>query len=319
MKTMEERTIRWSALFAGQLSERVGMGRAFLEGSAETRRLLKRTEEVCGRPLLGPMLDGPLEELSRDEVAQPAVFALGCATWNEIRAAGVPPPDAIAGYSLGNYAAMVAAGAVDFDDALVVILRVLELVRELRVEGAMAAVVGMPEAAVAALCREVSAAGGSVEPANLNAENQVVVAGDSDAVDRFVERASPRALKAVRLPMALPIHSRLMSPVAKVLRAELPGRIAVRSPEVPFYSAVFGRRLAGAGEVLDVLVSQVERPSRWAETVRSLVADGHTNFAEIGSGPVLTRMLRWIDRSASAFPVEGPDDIARLAAGGAAA
>jgi [acyl-carrier-protein] S-malonyltransferase len=302
-----------AALFAGQLSERIGMGRALLESDPELIRFVETIELRCGRPLLRPMFEGPAEELGKDETSQPAVFALGCATWMALLRSGRTLPSAIAGYSLGNYAALVAAGCLTTEEALDILLRVLQLVGELRIEGAMGAVVGMPEKAVSEACARIAAEGEWVEPANLNAENQIVVAGTAAGVDRFLGSVSASCLKAIRLPMRLPIHSRLMSPIAEVLRRHLPGTVRVQPPRIPLYSAVFGRRVVDADEVLEILVSQVERPSRWGATVQALVADGHTRFVELGSGEVLTRMLRWIDRRASGFPLETPADLARIA------
>jgi len=311
MSSHEPRS-RVAALFAGQLSERVGMGKDFFEEHPHIREILKRTEDRCGRELIRPMLEGPSEELARDEIAQPALFALGCGVWESLIQAGVSEPAAVAGYSLGNYAALVAAESIGFDDALSVLVRVLDLVREKRVRGGMAAVVGMTEGIVREICDEVNAAGEWVEPANINADNQIVVAGTDPGIDAFVLRAAPRCLKAVRLPMNLPIHSQLMSPISDVLRRELPGKIEIRAPRIPYYAATFGRRISTGAEVLEILVSQVERPSRWSETVRALLDDGHNRFVEIGSGAVLTKMLRWIDRKAEGVAMESPLDMAKL-------
>ncbi len=221
-------------------------------------------------------------------------------------------PAAIAGYSLGNYAALVAAGAISFDDALGVLLRVLDLVHGLQIEGAMAAVVGMSEEPLREICEKVQAGGEWVEPANLNADNQIVVSGTAAGIDRFLELASSRCLRAIRLPMELPIHSRLMKPISDALRSELPGEIDVSDPRIPFFAASFGRRVLTGDEVLEILISQVERPSRWRVTVLAIGNFGVRRFVEIGSGSVLTRMLRWIDREASGFPVETPADFSRI-------
>ncbi len=302
----------YGALFSGQLSERVGMGRDFLELDPRALEIVEKTEQRCGRELIRPMLEGPSGLLSRDEVAQPAIFALGCASWEALLRSGAPLPRAVAGYSLGNYAALVAAEAIEFDDALAVLLRVLDLVHDMRIEGAMAAVVGMGESTVRSICEEVQLLGEWVEPANLNADNQIVVAGTSTGIDLFLERAAPKCLKAIRLTMTLPIHSRLMSPIADALRVELPGAVDVRAPRIPYFAASFGRPVTTAEDVLEILISQVERPSYWNSTIQGMLGLGLSRFVEFGTGTVLSKMLRWIDRRAEAFAIESPKDFERL-------
>ena len=288
-------------LFAGQLSEFGGMGKDFFEASPEARDLFGRASRRCGTDLAKALFEGAEEEWRRNRVAQSGVLVVSVLAQRELARRGILPA-AVAGYSLGNYAALVAAGAVSFDDALTVLLAVLDESDRLGVSGAMGAVIGLPAEAVEKECARLRLEGLPVWLGNVNAATQLVLTGSSAAVDAALEALGPRALKALRLPMTWPIHSPLMEEVCRGVAPVVAGCGSVRAPEVPFYSGHTASRLTAREEVADLLARQASLPSRWKETVEAMAADGHRSFLEVGPGETLSRMLRWIVREASCRP-----------------
>ena len=282
-------------LFSGQLSEFVGMGKDFHERSASARELFEKTSERCGFDLREVLFSGPEDRLRENRAAQPGVFLVSTLAHRELLASGVEP-SAIAGYSLGNYAALVAAGAVSFDDALTVLLAVLEESDRRQVRGAMGAVIGVPAASVEDCCAGLRARGLQVWIGNVNAATQLVLTGTREGVDAALGELLPRALKAFRLPMTWPIHSPLMAAVSEAVAPAVARLSSLAAPRVALYAGLSGRRVRTAEEVGELLARQVASPSRWKETVEAMFADGHSRYLEVGPGDTLTKMLRWIVR-----------------------
>jgi len=286
-------------LFSGQLSEFPGMGADFFAASAQARELLARTSARCGVDL-GAALADPAR-VGDNRVAQAGVFLVSVLAARELARRGVVPA-AIAGYSLGNYAALVAAEAVSYDDALTVLLAVLETVDRLEIRGAMGAVIGVAAAPVEEVCAALRARGDPVWIGNVNAATQLVLTGSESGIDAALAELSPRALKVIRLPMTWPIHSALMEPVARAVRPVVAACASIAEPRYTLYVGHRAERIDSAESVADLLARQIALPSRWKQTVETMFADGHREFLEVGPGDTLSRMLRWIVREGRCRP-----------------
>lgn len=282
-------------LFPGQVSEFLGMGKDFYEASREARELFARASERCGEDLAVALFEGPESRLRENRISQPGIFLVSTLAHRELRARGIDPA-AAAGYSLGNYAALVAAGAVSFDEAFTVLLAVLDESDRRGIRGAMGAVIGVSVEAAEAVCAELRRQGLPVWIGNVNASTQLVLTGSREGVDGALETLAPKALKAVALPMTWPIHSPLMDPVAEAVAPAVARCTTLAAPRIPLYAGHRAGRVSGVEEVADLLVRQVALPSRWKETVEAMFADGHAEFLEVGPGETLTKMLRWIVR-----------------------
>jgi [acyl-carrier-protein] S-malonyltransferase len=296
-------------LFPGQGSQKPGMGRELAESFAEARRVFEEADAVLGFPISRLCFEGPEEDLKLTENTQPAILTCSVATLAVLRAKGIEP-DYVAGHSLGEYSALVAAGALSFADAVSLVRRRGRYMQEVVPDGVggMAAILGLAEGKLEEVCRE--AAGGEVvAPANLNSPGQVVIAGHRAAVERAVELAKKAgARKAVLLQVSAPFHCTLMQPAADRLAADLDG-VAMQDLKVPLVNNVFAREVSSAAEARDGLKRQVANPVRWEESMRLLAARGVERFIEAGPGKVLTGLLRNIDRTLKGVNVE---DLATL-------
>ncbi len=289
------------------------MGADFFAASADARDLLARTSARCGVDLAAALADPA--RVGDNRIAQAGVFLVSVLAARELFRRGAVPA-AIAGYSLGNYAALVAAGAVSYDDALAVLLAVFETVDRLGIHGAMAAVIGVPAAAVEEVCEALRGRGAPVWIGNANAATQLVLTGSEAGIDGALAELSPRALKAIRLPMTWPIHSALMEPVARAVRPVVERCASIAAPRFPLYAGHRAERIETADAVADLLARQIALPSRWKETVESMFAAGHRDFLEVGPGETLSRMLRWIVREGRCRPAGTLAAIEEIAAAG---
>jgi len=287
-------------LFPGQLSEFAGMGRDLFESDAAAKSLLLRTSERCGRDLARIIFEGPEAELHENLAAQASVFCVSALAARALEGLGIRP-SATAGYSLGNYAAMVSSGAVSYDDALDVLIAVFRETERRGIRGGMGAVVGVRRDAVDEVCALLSAAGKPVSIGNVNANTQFVLTGRADAVAAALEALKPRSLSVLPLTMNWPIHSALMEPVAEAVAPMVAGLSSIRDPLVPFYGPD-GRRARTGQDVRRLLATEFVHPTLWNGTVSSMIEEGHKSFLEVGPGEMLTRMLRWIDRSVTCRP-----------------
>jgi len=293
-------------LFPGQGSQAVGMGRAFYESSAAAKRVFDEANDALGMDLRRVMFEGPEADLALTATTQPAVLTASVAAAAACAERGLRPALA-AGHSLGEYAALVVAGALTLADAVRVVRRRGEFMQEAvpAGTGAMAAIMGVGVGVVEQVCAD-AAKGEVVEVANVNSEQQIVIAGHRTAVERAVMLAKERGgRKSVLLPVSAPFHCALMSPAAERLAAELAGA-TVRDPTIPVVRNVDAGVTRKAADVVPFLLRQVASPVRWTACVQRLVSEGATVFVEVGPGRVLTGLAKRIVEGVPAVAVEDP-------------
>ena len=299
-------------IFPGQGSQKVGMGKALADAFPLCRDTFAEADEALGEPLSRLIFDGPEDRLVLTENTQPAILAVSTAACRLLESRGLTPAY-VAGHSVGEYSANVAAGTFGFGDALRIVRRRGRYMQEAVPvgEGAMAAVLGLDAEQVAQACAE-SAGGEVVSPANLNGAGQVVIAGARDAVKRAGERA--RALGArrvVALPVSAPFHCALMKPAEERLAPELRA-LSTRNPRVPVVANVDAEPKRDRDAAIEALVQQVSAPVRWEAVVARLASEGVTTYVEVGPGTVLSGLVRKIHREATCVSFGSPDDLAAV-------
>jgi len=302
-------------IFPGQGSQAVGMGRDLHDRHPEARAVFEEADAALGFGLAALCFEGPEAELRRTEVTQPALLTVSAAALAVLRAAGRRPA-AVAGHSLGEYSALVAAGVLRFADAVRIVRRRGAFMQEAvpEGEGGMAAILGLDAGQVAACCEDtVRAGGGVVQCANLNAAGQVVIAGTAGAVEAAGRLARERgARRVLPLNVSAPFHCALMEPAARRLEpllAELPFVDAA----CPVWTNVDARPETRGEALRSALIRQVAAPVRWEETVRGLGAAGHTEFLEVGPGTVLAGLVRRTLPEAHVRPAGDETALAALA------
>lgn len=301
-------------VFPGQGSQAVGMGRGFYEASAAVKSLYQEASEGLGLDLATLSFEGPEAELGLTANTQPAILTASVAAATVLAERGVKPAIA-AGHSLGEYSALVVAGALPFADAVRVVRRRGEFMQEAVPvgTGAMAAIMGVELAVMERICED-AAHGEVVGVANVNSPVQIVIAGHKGAVERAVALASQRGAKqSVLLPVSAPFHSPLMVPAADRLTAEL-ARVSVRAPKIPVVRNVDGGVTTSAEEIIPFLIKQVASPVRWTECVGRMVREGADTFVEVGPGRVLTGLLKRITKEARGYSVEDPETLEKALA-----
>ncbi len=294
--------MKYALLFPGQGSQSLGM-LAGLE-SPVIQKTFDEASQVLGWDMSKLVADGPAEELNRTEKTQPALVAAGVAVWRMWLDQGLAPPAALAGHSLGEYSALVAAGSLEFSDAL----KLVELRGQLMQAavpagtGGMAAIIGMEDEAVAALCAKCS--DGVLEPANFNAPGQVVVAGEIAALDWLDAKGKENGARMVkRLPMSVPSHCSLMRDAADELAVAL-GKIQLDAPAISVLHNLDASACQGADEIRAALKAQLFSPVRWTQTIQALVAQGISHTFECGPGKVLSGLNKRIDKQINSVSME---------------
>lgn len=291
-------------LFPGQGSQYPGMGRELAAGYAAARAIFEAADAALGFPLSRICFEGPVEDLQLTANTQPAILAVSVAA-SQVLADNGMRPAFVAGHSLGEYSALVTAGALSLTDAVTLVRKRGQYMQEavpLGV-GAMAALLGMEPAAVESICSEASQ-GEVVSPANLNSPGQIVIAGHATAVQRAVELAKARGAKrAILLNVSAPFHCALMKPAGDRLAMDLDA-LHIEEPRAPLVNDADAQIVRSADAVRDGLKRQVTAPVRWAESMRRLLDEGVDLFVEVGPGKVLSGLMRQIDRNARCLHVE---------------
>lgn len=289
-------------VFPGQGSQKVGMGREAFESSDLARAVFDEADEALGEPLSTLCFEGPEESLQLTANTQPAVLTASIAILRALDA----PFDVVAGHSLGEYSAHVAAGTLGLTDAVRLVRKRGRYMQEAVPygEGAMAAVLKADRTLVERICAEVP---GLVEAVNYNSPEQIVIAGEMRAVSEAGNKLKEAGARASTLPVSAPFHSSLMEPAEERLREAIE-HIVFSKPRVPVYVNVDAVPLSDVGALKEALIRQVSRPVLWEQSVRRMIDDGVSLFVEVGPGRVLSGLLVRIDKRAGRVSVQGPSD-----------
>ena len=296
-------------MFPGQGAQAVGMGKALCARFEAARRAFEEADDALGYALSEVCFEGPAERLTRTDVCQPALVATSIAAWRVASEAGLRP-GVVMGHSLGEYSALVAAGAMGYVEALRIVAERGAAMRAAgrAAPGAMAALLGLSDDDARALADEV----GDVWPANFNCPGQVVVSGTADGVDRLIAIAAERGARATRLQVNGAFHSPLMEPAAERLRPVLDAWDPL--PPDPAFLSTTTCALEPPGRMRGVLLAQLTAPVRFGDAVTTALDAGADRFVEVGHGRVLSALVKRVRRDASVAQVGKPDDVEALAA-----
>ena len=296
-------------IFPGQGSQSVGMAKGY-EAFPIVRDTFAEASEVLKQDLWQLVSDGPVEELNLTVNTQPVMLTVGVDVYRAWIAAGGEKPAVMAGHSLGEYTALVASGALSLSDALPLVRYRAESMQEAVAEGVggMAAILGLDDDAVMAVCLE-AAAGEVLEAVNFNSPGQVVIAGNKAAVERGMELAKAKGAKrALPLPVSVPSHCALMHPAAEKLKQYLLN-VQVNTPVVPVLHNADVKSFSDALQIKDALTRQLYSPVRWVETIQEFARQGVTHLVECGPGKVLAGLNKRIDGTMQVFPLVDGDSI----------
>jgi [acyl-carrier-protein] S-malonyltransferase len=301
-------------LFPGQGSQFAGMGKSLADAFPEAARIFQEADDALGFPLSRLCFEGPEDQLKLTENTQPALLAVSTAASAVLAAKGIVP-DYVAGHSLGEYSALVAAGSLGFSDALKLVRRRGQYMQESVPHGvgAMAALLKLPEDKLESVLAE-AAQGEIVSASGLNSPDQIVIAGHAAAVNRAVESAKAAgARRAVLLPVSAPFHCDLMKPAQDRLKPDLDAA-DFRDLKVPLVNNWQAREIRSAAEAREGLFQQIPNPVRWQESIALLASRGVTRFIEVGPGAVLTGLLKNIDPALSGLKFGEAGDLDKLSA-----
>ena len=300
-------------IFPGQGSQYVGMGKE-ISGTETGKRMFLRADAILGFSLSTLCFQGPEEELKQTYNTQPAVLTVSVIAYELLKARGLKP-ELVAGHSLGEYSALVASGALSFEDALRLVRIRGRLMHEATktAKGGMAAIVGLAATEVEEICRQAGGAG-IVQAVNYNSPVQTVISGEQAGLDKAIEIAQARGAKrALLLPVSAPFHSSLMDPVAEKFQPELEAA-EIKDAGIPVVANITARPETKADEIRQNLIRQVNGPVRWTDSVQYMLSEGVDLLAEIGPGKVLTGLVKQINREVACLPVESPASIDSLIA-----
>lgn len=301
-----------ACLFPGQGSQAVGMGKALADLFPICAGTFAEADAALGEALSSLIFNGPADQLTLTANTQPAILTMSVAVWRLLDERGLKPAF-VAGHSLGEYSAHVAAGTLAFADAVRLVRNRGRYMQEAVPvgHGAMAAILGLDEAGVNQACLE-AAQGDVVSAANLNSPGQIVIAGSAAAVARASERAKALGAKrAIPLPVSAPFHCALMKPAEERLAPELRAA-ASHDPRVPVVANVDAEPKRTAAAAIEALIKQVSSPVRWENVVQRLASEGVTRYVEVGPGKVLSGLVKKIAPGATILNVEGPEDLAAI-------
>lgn len=297
-------------VFPGQGSQSVGMGKELYDNYPVAKAVFDEADKALGFSITDMCFNGPEEELRKTFNTQPAILTMSIACFRILQEKGVMP-SVVAGHSLGEYSALVAAGALTFTDAVQLVRKRGQFMQEAVPlgEGSMAAVMGMERSEVIRICQQAQAEVGAVQAVNFNCPGQIVIAGTTAAVDKAIELLKAAGAKrAIPLPVSAPFHSTLLKPAAVRLAGELE-KIIVSDAQIPVVANVNGKAVQQAAAIKQSLVDQAASPVLWEDCVASIIDTGATTFIEVGPGKVLTGFTKKIAKEAVTLNIE---DIASL-------
>ncbi len=292
-------------VFPGQGSQAVGMGKDLYDKFDIVRDIFKSADEALGFSITDMCFNGPEEELKKTYNTQPAILTVSVACYEVLKLHGITP-DIVAGHSLGEYSALVAAGAVSFTDAVQLVRKRGQFMQEAVPlgEGSMAAIMGLERDKVVEICQQVEAEVGAVQAVNFNCPGQIVIAGKTQAVDKANELLKAAGAKrAISLPVSAPFHSTLMQPAASRLDAEL-DKVVIDDATIPVVVNVSGQIVTQGASVKELLVKQAASPVLWEDCVAQIVNYGATSFVEVGPGKVLTGFTKKIAKDVETLNIE---------------
>jgi [acyl-carrier-protein] S-malonyltransferase len=298
-------------IFPGQGSQSIGMMNSLAESNPLIQDTFSEASAILGYDLWALVTDGPAEKLNSTDITQPAMLTAGVATWRAWQAGGGTNPSVMAGHSLGEYTALVCAGAMNFSDAVSLVADRASFMQAAvpAGEGAMAAILGLDDESVRTLCQD-NAAGEVLEAVNYNAPGQVVVAGNTTAVGRLADNAKAAGAKrALILPVSVPSHCALMKPASERM-AERLTKVAISACEISVIHNVNVQTASTADEIRDLLARQISEPVRWVETVNSMAQQDVNQLLECGPGKVLCGLMKRINRDISCIPLINSDSMA---------
>ena len=297
-------------VFPGQGSQTVGMGKELYDQFASAKAVFEAADQALGFSITAMCFEGPEEELRKTFNTQPAILTVSMACYAVLKEHGIEP-DIVAGHSLGEYSALVAAGSLDFADAVRLVRKRGQFMQDAVPlgEGSMAAILGMEREQVIAICHKAEQEFGAVQAVNFNCPGQIVIAGKAAAVEKAVELLKAAGAKrAVMLPVSAPFHSTLMQPAAEKLAAEL-DKITVREAHIPVVANINGQIIREGEAIKRSLVQQAANPVLWEDCVAQIVSYGAANFVEVGPGKVLSGFTKKIAKDITSSNVE---DLASL-------
>ena len=292
-----------AVVFPGQGAQFVGMGKELYESNAKAKALFDQANEILGYKITDIMFAGTDDELKQTKVTQPAVFLHSVIS----AIVGDMKPEMVGGHSLGEFSALVASGALRFEDGLkLVYARAMAMQKACELKpSTMAAIIGLPDEQVEAVCQEVSTEESVVVPANYNCPGQLVISGDIEAVEKACEKLKEMGAKrALVLKVGGAFHSPLMQPAKEELEEAIM-KTEFHTPACPVYQNVDGKAHTDAGEIKQNLIAQLTAPVRWTSEVNAMIADGATDFVECGPGKALQGMIAKIAKGNEAVTVSG--------------
>lgn len=295
-----------AVIFPGQGSQYVGMGQDFYQSYSEAKGYFDLADSIFASSLAKIIFDGPEDKLKLTTNTQPAILLTSLAIWEVIKCEINIQPDFMAGHSLGEYSALTAAGSIKIEDALLLVRKRGQFMEEAvpNGEGTMAAVMGMNREELEKLCNEISNNGHSVELANINTSNQIVISGSTKGVEQVSELAKDRgARRVIPLSVSGPFHSRLMNPAKKQLEQAV-NKATLNDALIPVVTNVTARPVTLASEIKNNLIEQVVSPVLWNHSIEWLIEAGVDTFIEVGPGKVLAGLVKKINKNVQTFSIE---------------
>lgn len=311
---IENRKSKIAYVFPGQGSQSVGMGKDLFDNFAVSRQVFEEADDALGLKLSEMIFSGTTEELALTENTQPAILTASVAVFRAMEKEGFPMPDFTAGHSLGENSALVAAGCLDFSEAVVTVRKRGQYMQEAVPVGigAMAAILGADLETVESVCRE-AAQGQICSPANINSPSQIVIAGNAEVVDRACEILKEKGAKrAIKLNVSAPFHCELMLPAQDRLE-EVLQKIGYKELNFPIVHNFNAEINADKTKVCEALTQQVSSPVRWMQSVERLISEGADTFVEVGPGKVLCGLIKQINRDVRCFNIENGETLKSVA------